>query len=113
MVLRKKLLTLTFESISFTENQLSERERSVFNKWIAEAQNEIEQAQTKQAKHFNIRRREVKINEGDKVLAKMHVLRCAAKNIVAKFAPKYEGSYKVIDTIGANIKILKDGKTHV
>lgn len=37
----------------------------------------------------------------------------AAKNVVAKFAPKYKGLYEVIKITGSNLKILKDGKVHV
>lgn len=42
------------------------------------------------------------------------MLSSAAKDLGTKFAPKYEGRpYEVIDAIGSNIKIMKEGKTHI
>lgn len=37
----------------------------------------------------------------------------AATNIVAKFAPMYEGPYDEIETTGSNLKIVKSGKVQV
>lgn len=48
LILRRMLLT-PFKKLPFTENQLSQRERADFDKFIAEAWKVLEQAQSKQA----------------------------------------------------------------
>lgn len=72
LLLGRKLLT-PFERISFTENQLSEREREYFTmiteaKLITEALKSLEQAQANQAKFYNLRRQEIKVHRGDNML---------------------------------------------
>lgn len=68
-----KLLT-PFERISFTENQLSERVKPDFDKLISEAHKALEQVHAKQAKCYNLRRKEIKVNNDDKVLVETQVL---------------------------------------
>lgn len=109
LFLGRKLLT-PFERMTFTENQLSAREKADLNKIIAEAQKAVEKAQERQAKYYNVKMQEFKVNLGDLVLVESHILSNIANNVVAKFAPKYESPFKVVETVGANLRILKDEK---
>lgn len=77
-----------------------------------EAREYLQKAVTKQAKYYNnLRKREVNIKVADKVIVETYVLISAAKAVVAKFAPKYEGPYEVIECIVSSMKVLKEGKT--
>lgn len=94
MFLGRKLLT-PCERITFTENQLDEREKADLDKVIAEAQEALEKSQERHAK-YNVRRQEVKVNRGDTGLGETHVLISAANNLFVKFAPKYKGPFEVL-----------------
>ncbi|GFW02711.1 uncharacterized protein TNCV_5027931 [Trichonephila clavipes] len=49
---------------------------------------------------YNRRRRNVQIKVNDWVLIKTHPLSSATKKVVAKFKPKFEGPYRVKETLG-------------
>lgn len=77
-----------FNRLTFAEHQLNQREIADFIQLIAKAQKALEQAQTKQAMYYNIRRKELKIIIGDKVLVETHVPSSATRDISTKFALK-------------------------
>ncbi|GFY23896.1 hypothetical protein TNCV_3536901 [Trichonephila clavipes] len=52
----------------------------------------------KWAKYYDRRRRDVQIKVNDWVLVKTHPLSAAAQKVVAKFKPKFEGSYRVLES---------------
>ncbi|GFW79369.1 uncharacterized protein TNCV_2477761 [Trichonephila clavipes] len=56
------------------------------------------------------RRRDVQIKVNDWVLVATHPLSSATKKVVAKFKPKLEGPYRVLDVKNNNVVIWKAGK---
>ncbi|GFY13736.1 uncharacterized protein TNCV_4961061 [Trichonephila clavipes] len=56
------------------------------------------------------RRRDVQIKVNDWVLVATHPLRSATRKVVAKFKPKSEGPYRVLDVNNNNVVIWKAGK---
>ncbi|GFV34716.1 uncharacterized protein TNCV_1450201 [Trichonephila clavipes] len=73
-----------------------------FNKLQAECK--------KQTAHLVERRRDVQINVNDWVLVAKHPLSSATRKVVAKFKPKFEGPYRVLDVKNNNVVIWKAGK---
>ena len=77
------------------------------------------QAQEKQARYYDSRRRDVLYNVGDKVMRRNRVLSDADQSIAAKLAPKYSGPFEIMARLGANVYDLIDeegnevAKTHV
>ncbi|GFX63438.1 uncharacterized protein TNCV_3620411 [Trichonephila clavipes] len=61
-------------------------------------------------KYYNRRRRRVQITMNDWVLVATHPLSSATRKVVAKFKPKFEGPYKVLDVKNNNVVIWKAGK---
>ncbi|GFX75960.1 retrovirus-related Pol polyprotein from transposon 17.6 [Trichonephila clavipes] len=61
-------------------------------------------------KHYNRRRRDVQIKVNDWVLVATHPLSSATRKVVAKFKPKFEGPYRVLDVKNNNVVIWKAGK---
>ncbi|GFX70272.1 uncharacterized protein TNCV_4617091 [Trichonephila clavipes] len=57
-----------------------------------------------------IRRRDVQIKVNDWVLVATHPLSSATRKVVAKFKPKFEGPYRVLDVKNNNVVIWKAGK---
>lgn len=68
----------------------------------------LETAFKRQAKYYNLRRRESPFREGQLVLRRSHTLSSAVDYIAGKLAPKFDGPYIVQERIGANIYQLKD-----
>ncbi|GFW54046.1 uncharacterized protein TNCV_3828541 [Trichonephila clavipes] len=64
----------------------------------------------KREKDYNRRRHDVQIKVNDWVLVATHPLRSATRKVVAKFKPKFEGPYKVLDVKNNNVVIWKAGK---
>ncbi|GFX24497.1 uncharacterized protein TNCV_993121 [Trichonephila clavipes] len=56
------------------------------------------------------RRRDVQIKVNDWVLVATHPLSSATRKVVAKFKPKFEGPYRVLDVKNNNVVIWKAGK---
>ncbi|GFW47510.1 uncharacterized protein TNCV_2437291 [Trichonephila clavipes] len=56
------------------------------------------------------RRRDVQIKVNDWVLIATHPLSSATKIVVAKFKPKFEGPYRVLDVKNNNVVVWKAGK---
>ncbi|GFY12901.1 uncharacterized protein TNCV_3074611 [Trichonephila clavipes] len=61
-------------------------------------------------KYYNRRRRDVQIKVNDWVLVATHHLSSATRKVVAKFKPKFEGPYRVLDVKNNNVVIWKAGK---
>ncbi|GFW03137.1 uncharacterized protein TNCV_157571 [Trichonephila clavipes] len=61
-------------------------------------------------KYYNRRRRDGQIKVNDWVLIKTHPLSSATKKVVAKFKPKFEGPYRVLEVKNNNIVIRRSIK---
>ncbi|GFY29024.1 uncharacterized protein TNCV_4721521 [Trichonephila clavipes] len=61
-------------------------------------------------KYYNRHRRDVQIKVNDWVLVATHHLSSATRKVVAKFKPKFEGPYRVLDVKNNNVLIWKTGK---
>ncbi|GFT20483.1 uncharacterized protein TNCV_2183391 [Trichonephila clavipes] len=61
-------------------------------------------------KYYNRRRHDVQIKVNDWVLVATHPLSSATRKVVAKFKPKFEGPYRVLDVKNNNVVIWKAGK---
>ncbi|GFW56844.1 uncharacterized protein TNCV_160741 [Trichonephila clavipes] len=70
-----------------------------------EARRNTETKQEKWKKYYNRRRRDVQIKVNDWVLVATHPLSSATRNVVAKFKPKFEGPYRVLDVKNNNVVI--------
>ncbi|GFW23611.1 retrovirus-related Pol polyprotein from transposon 17.6 [Trichonephila clavipes] len=66
--------------------------------------------QEKWEKYYNRRRRDVQIKMNDWVLVATHPLSSATRKVIAKFKPKFEGPYRVLDVKNNNVVIWKAGK---
>ncbi|GFX11727.1 uncharacterized protein TNCV_4340721 [Trichonephila clavipes] len=75
-----------------------------------EARRNTETKQEKWKKYYNRRRRDVQIKVNDWVLVATHPLSSATRKVVAKFKPKFEGPYRVLDVKNNNVVIWKAGK---
>ncbi|GFY11960.1 uncharacterized protein TNCV_4974601 [Trichonephila clavipes] len=75
-----------------------------------EARRKTETKQEKWKKYYNRHRRDVQIKVNDWVLAATHPLSSATRKVVAKFKPKFEGPYRVLDVKNNNVGIWKAGK---
>ncbi|GFX76067.1 uncharacterized protein TNCV_3718381 [Trichonephila clavipes] len=64
----------------------------------------------KWAIYYVRRRRDVQIKVNDWVLIKTHPLSSATKKVVAKFKPKFESSYRVLEVKQNNLVIWRSGK---
>ncbi|GFX05244.1 uncharacterized protein TNCV_4174871 [Trichonephila clavipes] len=61
-------------------------------------------------KYYNRRRCDVQIKVNDWVLIATYPLSSATRKVVAKFKPKFEGPYRVLDVKNNNVVIWKAGK---
>ncbi|GFW47592.1 retrovirus-related Pol polyprotein from transposon 412 [Trichonephila clavipes] len=61
-------------------------------------------------KYYNRRRHDVQIKVNDWVLVATHPLSSATRKVVAKFKPKFEGPYRVLDVKNNNVVIWKAGE---
>ncbi|GFX06336.1 uncharacterized protein TNCV_505551 [Trichonephila clavipes] len=59
---------------------------------------------------YNQRRRDVRIKVNDWILLKTHPLSSAAQKVVAKFKPKFEGPYRVLEVKQNNLVVWKSEK---
>ncbi|GFW54036.1 uncharacterized protein TNCV_3828441 [Trichonephila clavipes] len=75
-----------------------------------EARRNTKTKHEKWEKDYNRRRLDVQIKVNDWVLVATHPLRSATRKVVAKFKPKFEGPYKVLDVKNNNVVIWKAGK---
>ncbi|GFW87828.1 retrovirus-related Pol polyprotein from transposon 412 [Trichonephila clavipes] len=75
-----------------------------------EARRNTETKQEKWKKYYNRRRCDVQVKVNDWVLVATHPVRSATRKVVAKFKPKFEGPYRVLDVKNNNVVIWKAGK---
>ncbi|GFW16972.1 uncharacterized protein TNCV_2761001 [Trichonephila clavipes] len=75
-----------------------------------EARRNTETKHYKWKKYYNKRRRDVQIKVNNWVLVVTHPLSSATRKVVAKFKPKFEGPYRVLDVKNNNVVIWKAGK---
>lgn len=68
----------------------------------------IRRAHDRQARYYNLRRREPNFKIGDHVWVRQHPLSSAAGSFTAKLAAKYEGPYEILSKVGHNIYSLRD-----
>ncbi|GFX47749.1 transposon Tf2-9 polyprotein [Trichonephila clavipes] len=76
-----------------------------------EARRNAKAKHEKWEKYYNRRRRDVQIKVNDWVLIANHPLSSASKKVVAKFKPKFEGTYRVLEVKNNNVVIWKAGKS--
>ncbi|GFU95190.1 uncharacterized protein TNCV_4139741 [Trichonephila clavipes] len=75
-----------------------------------EARRNTETKQEKWKKYYYRRRRDVQIKVNDWVLVAIHPLSSATRKVLAKFKPKSEGPFRVLDVKNNNVVIWKAGK---
>ncbi|GFV68433.1 uncharacterized protein TNCV_3128891 [Trichonephila clavipes] len=75
-----------------------------------EARRNTETKHEKWKKYYNRRRRDVQIKVNYWVLVTTHPLSSATRKVVAKFKPKFEGPYRVLEVKNNNVVIWKAGK---
>ncbi|GFT90401.1 uncharacterized protein TNCV_3012041 [Trichonephila clavipes] len=75
-----------------------------------EARRNTETKHEKWKKYYNRRRRDMQIKVNDWVLVATHPLSSSTKKVVAKFKPKFEGPYRVLDVKNNNVVTWKVGK---
>ncbi|GFX94763.1 uncharacterized protein TNCV_1636251 [Trichonephila clavipes] len=71
---------------------------------------ETQKLNKKWEKYYNRRKRDVQFKVNDWVLVATHPLSRATRKLVAKFEPKFEGPYRVLDVKNNNVVIWKVGK---
>ncbi|GFX69509.1 uncharacterized protein TNCV_380781 [Trichonephila clavipes] len=75
-----------------------------------EARRNTKANREKWEKYYNRRRHDVQIKVNDWVLIATHPLSSATKKVVAKFKPKFEGPFRVLEVKNNNVVIWKAGK---
>ncbi|GFY12402.1 uncharacterized protein TNCV_1798241 [Trichonephila clavipes] len=75
-----------------------------------EARRNTKTKHEKWAKYYNQRRRDIRIKVKDWVLVKTHPLSSAVQKMVARFKPKFEGPYKVLEVKQNNLVVCRSGK---
>ncbi|GFW03843.1 uncharacterized protein TNCV_2049591 [Trichonephila clavipes] len=70
-----------------------------------EARRNIKPKHEQWAKYYDRRRRDVQIKVNDWVLIETHPLSSATKKVVAKFKPKFEGLYRVLEEKQNSLRI--------
>ncbi|GFW52093.1 uncharacterized protein TNCV_2819621 [Trichonephila clavipes] len=79
-------------------------------KLFEEARRNTKAKHEKWEKYYNRRRRYVQIKVNNCVWVATHPLSSATRKVVAKFKPKFEGPYRVLDVKNNNVVIWKAGK---
>lgn len=78
---------------------------------LEEAKLNMKKAQERQRHYYNLRRRKTEFHIGQEILKQLHHLSCAAESFVAKFAPKFDGPFKIKDIKENNLIIVNsEGK---
>ncbi|GFS58152.1 uncharacterized protein TNCV_1411281 [Trichonephila clavipes] len=70
---------------------------------LEEARRNTKAKHEKWEKYYNRRRRDVQIKVNDWVLIAIRPLSSATRKVIARFKPKFEGPYKVLDVINNNV----------
>ncbi|GFS78939.1 uncharacterized protein TNCV_4341881 [Trichonephila clavipes] len=77
---------------------------------LHEARRNTKAKHEKWQKYYNRRRRDVQIKVNDRVLIATHPLNLATRKVLAKFKPKFEGPYRVLDVKNNNVVVWKARK---
>ncbi|GFW45825.1 uncharacterized protein TNCV_4495451 [Trichonephila clavipes] len=104
LLLSQKLIT-PFPKLVMVSNAVGDIE-GLFD----EARRNTRAKHEKWAKYYDRRRRDVQIKVNDWVLIKTHPVSSARKEVVAKFKPKFEGPYRVLEVKQNNLVIWRSGK---
>ncbi|GFV00961.1 uncharacterized protein TNCV_1387751 [Trichonephila clavipes] len=88
-----------------TEFAVGDIERS-----FEEARRNTKAKHEKWEKNYNRRTCDVQSKVNDWVLMATHPLSSATRKVVAKFKPKFEGPYRVLDVKNNNVVVWKAGK---
>ncbi|GFV07771.1 uncharacterized protein TNCV_1678101 [Trichonephila clavipes] len=75
-----------------------------------EARRNTKAKHEKWEKYYNRRKRDVQIKVNDWVLIATHPLSSATRKVVAKFKPKFDGPYIVLDVRSNSVVVWKAGK---
>ncbi|GFU52520.1 retrovirus-related Pol polyprotein from transposon opus [Trichonephila clavipes] len=78
---------------------------------LEEARRNTKAKHEKWEKYYNRRRLDVQIKVNDWVVIATHPLSSATRKVLAKFKPKFEGPYRVLDVKNNNVVIWKAGKS--
>ncbi|GFW54372.1 retrovirus-related Pol polyprotein from transposon opus [Trichonephila clavipes] len=108
LFLGRKLITLFQKLVMVsdrTEFAVADMERL-----FEEARQNTKAKHEKWEKYYNRRRRDVQTKMNDWVLIATHPLCSATRKVVAKFKPKFEGPYRVLDVKNNNVVVWKAGK---
>jgi transposase InsO family protein len=96
------------QALSFEDLQ---DQRMARIKWLqGQCKENLSKAYQRQAKHYNLRRRENDFVVGEKVLRRSHVLSSAADYVASKLAYKFDGPFIIHRPLGLNLFELKDEK---
>lgn len=88
-----------------------ERRQREFGRLYADCHRGLKLAFTRQAKRYNLRRREVQYAVGAKVMRRVHHLSSAAEGVAAKLCPKYAGPCEITQRRGANMYVVREEGT--
>ncbi|GFU54096.1 retrovirus-related Pol polyprotein from transposon 17.6 [Trichonephila clavipes] len=108
LFLNRKLITLFQKLVMVSDG--AEFTVGNIKKLFKEAKQNTRVKHEKYAKYYNRRRRDVNIKINDWVLLETHPISSARKKMVAKFKPKFEGSYRVLSVQNNNVVIWKAGR---
>lgn len=78
--------------VCFFQEHLSEHLKVDIESIVLQGQEALQKTQERQQRYFNQTRLYVGIQVGQEVLVQIHDLNSAPKEVVVKFAPKFEGS---------------------
>ncbi|GFW37202.1 uncharacterized protein TNCV_5021001 [Trichonephila clavipes] len=79
-------------------------------RWFEEVRRNTKAKHEKWEKYYNRRRRDAQIKVNDWVLIATHPLSSATRKVVAKFKPKFEGPFRILDVKNNNVVVWKAGK---
>ena len=88
----------------------------VMKDWVIK---NLDAAFQQQSRHYNLRRREMRLFKGDLVLARNRVLSSKEKQFAAKLSPKFTGQYRVSKVLSPVVYEISDlthkyiGKSHL
>lgn len=84
------------------------------DKLVRKAQVQINKAQMRQVLYYNTKRRELEVKGGDFVMLEKHWLSERHQKRVAKFDPKFDGTFRGLDLVNNNlIIVVEDERTTV
>ncbi|GFV89107.1 hypothetical protein TNCV_4913061 [Trichonephila clavipes] len=83
--------------------------KNLLNECICEARRNTKAKHKNWTKYYNRLRRDVQFKVNDWVLVKTHPLNSAAQKVIAKFKPKFEGPYRVLEVKQNRLVIWRSG----